>query len=413
MESKYFLELIKLLRPAYLPPSSNIIVSNLLHEMDKNSETSRTNKKLDTKSTILFLDRMKNVEKDSILAVVRDTKENSLSFLKLFTVMLETGIHEILNEALELIRTKFYGNVYTVVTNELSLLNPNSDLWIIPCNIEIANLIATSLINNVTFEQIQSILNTFQKDGYIINVEKINDGKISTDRNDIYWKNHFYTYSTYLENLMVLRQKIAEGSIKCNLSNTTLLYDELFNNTIEELKDMYKLIIKLIEKLENVNFFIGDAIQYWIELLDSAPEKLRLKINLHEKSLKPPVSITANLLHPLYKGQSLSQADMTIANGFLIDNLEEDGLCQFTDYMNNKGVFSKLFQKKIKSPIVFWKIAEQEASSLSRFALQVSSIPTSSIKIKDNCLERENLSDENLEKLLNLYYNLKIQETKV
>ncbi|XP_051156171.1 uncharacterized protein LOC127278481 [Leptopilina boulardi] len=417
VDSKYFKEFIKLLRPAYIPPDSGYVASKLLQNTYDMFENTRNdiNVEFGTKPIILFLNQTIYLEKVSILAMIRAADEEHLHFLKIFSLSLEereTEFREIVNEAMELTRNKFSGNVFAIVTEEISLLDSFTfDKWITPCNIKIANLIATSLANHSVCYSVQTIVTTFQKRGVIELDKEIIDESISAQSNEV-WRNHLHTYSTYLNNLTTLKQKVAEGSIKLNQKSTTLVFDESFNKQIEELKNMYMSLIEIIDNFEKSTVLIGDAIQSWLDLLKCAPEKLRSEIELHINSLKQPVSITANLLHPIHNGKSFSPTEMKMAKDFLFDNLEEEGLSDFTDYVNKKGIFAKLFKKNIKSPVLFWQLVEEETPNLSKLALKISSIPASSIKINGHFLEKKNLPNEQSDKIVNLYYNLKIQEMK-
>ena len=125
-----------------------------------------------------------------------------------------------------------------------------------------------------------------------------------------------------------------------------------------------------------------------------------------------PVSVTSNLLHPKYRGCKLCANEIGIANEYLLELLYDEGLNQLTDYKNGKGIFSKLFNRDIKSPTAFWHTAEHKAYELSKAALKVAQIPACIIDLKCHFLGRKNLSPGQLDKLINLYYDLRIRDSK-
>ena len=66
-----------------------------------------------------------------------------------------------------------------------------------------------------------------------------------------------------------------------------------------------------------------------------------------------PVVLAASFLHPLYQGHQLTKEHLKKVNEFLLKNLEMSVLDQLANYKNKRGIFSKLFQKNIYSPIIF------------------------------------------------------------
>ena len=108
------------------------------------------------------------------------------------------------------------------------------------------------------------------------------------------------------------------------------------------------------------DYFIEDAIDSWIDLynVNAANQKRTSEIAVDTNIIKQPVSLTANLLHPKYRSLKWNLQEFATVNEFLLDKLDEDRLNQLTAHKKRSDIFAKLFQKEIKSPLVFQSLAE-------------------------------------------------------
>lgn len=66
----------------------------------------------------------------------------------------------------------------------------------------------------------------------------------------------------------------------------------------------------------------------------------------------------------------------------------------------------------MKSPAVFWSIAEKDCCELTKLAQKLLRIPASVIELKRLFCEKKHLSKDQSEKLTSLYYNLRLRDTK-
>lgn len=70
-------------------------------------------------------------------------------------------------------------------------------------------------------------------------------------------------------------------------------------------------------------------------------------------------SMTANYLHPIYRGKRLIQNQMTEVNTYLLDKLDADQLESLRKFTKNEDIFANLVNKKGLSPITFWHFASE------------------------------------------------------
>ena len=95
---------------------------------------------------------------------------------------------------------------------------------------------------------------------------------------------------------------------------------------------------------------------------------------------------------------------------FLITELNETGVQSYFQYQDNSDIFGKLSLKNIQSPIVYWRLCQEEHKDLEIFALKILQIPAFTNEIRTNVSEGGGFADLEREKMLELYYLLKINE---
>lgn len=168
----------------------------------------------------------------------------------------------------------------------------------------------------------------------------------------------------------------------------------------------------MIKKFEKNDCFIGDAIEEWRILFTSASDNnLLVSLGVFEEDIFKPLALTANFLSHKYRGQNLTVAQMQEINGFLIDNLDENGLNQLIFYKEKKGAFTKIFEKKINSSQTFWNLVEMDYPELAKMAKKIISIPASAVDLKCHFVKGKYTSDEQLMKHVNLYYELRFRDS--
>lgn len=96
---------------------------------------------------------------------------------------------------------------------------------------------------------------------------------------------------------------------------------------------------------------------------------------------------------------------------FFIDYLGSKGLTDLNFYMNEAGVFSKLFEKDMKSAIAFWNVAQHTSVELSGLAVKLLQVPACirHIQTAEFRLQKD-LSKDQADKVTALYYTLKLNE---
>lgn len=129
-----------------------------------------------------------------------------------------------------------------------------------------------------------------------------------------------------------------------------------------------------------------------------------------------PISLAANMLHPIYKGQKLSEIQSESALTFIMENLSQTGMQEFKLYQDNAGIFQMLFEKTdLHDPHVFWFLAKEYVPDLAKLSMQLLQIPGSTADLERlfshwtfvHSAIRNRLSSFRSSKLVDVYYTLR------
>lgn len=126
-------------------------------------------------------------------------------------------------------------------------------------------------------------------------------------------------------------------------------------------------------------------------------------------------ALAAHFLHPFYNNEKLTDSQHCNVNSFFLEYLDSDGLESYDAFNNKVVIFSILFEKQIKKPLLFWSLAEREHPKLADLAKKLLKIPASSAQIERifsnwsfiQPLVRNRLTFERQKKLVHIYYTLK------
>ena len=133
-------------------------------------------------------------------------------------------------------------------------------------------------------------------------------------------------------------------------------------------------------------------------------------------------ALAAYTLHPIHSELAsikLSDSQQRMVQDFLISELGANALEELMQFQEKRGFFGKLYEKDIRSAVVFWNAARVHYRELSQLALKLHRIPAASAAIErvfsqwsfvHNQL-RNRLSFDKSQKLLKIYYSLKMLDS--
>lgn len=228
------------------------------------------------------------------------------------------------------------------------------------------------------------------------------------------WDNYRATLDSCSKNLKYMRELVGQ-SFKIDINILQLIFDDSFEQEIEELIEFSLEIESLKNKVLNMQCNIADAIQYWFQLNESNKNKQYTDIlNNMLKSIISPIHLASNYLNPKYKGRVFMENDEYgyMIEEFFIDNLSGEGMGQYMKYVSQTEIFSKLFDKNVDDVMVFWTVAERKYGELAKLAQKLLQIPTCVPYVNMNKITQNNLTQGQQEKIKSLFYTLKLNESE-
>lgn len=408
-DSDYFRNFIKILRPGYVPPTSQEISTTLLNKCYENFENRKKN--FNNAPGILYILLVKQNGSKCVLTFIRHMNFE-ISFLRSSLMTSATDYESELSEnvltSLELAKNVYHLNVYAIVSKVSSIcIYTNFNVRFSMCNVEVAHIIANSILDDVSYQKADLILTEYKQNGDLQNILKL-DKEENMEQSSYTWMAHFKAYLFYLKHADKLKELLIVSKFKLPQEITLLLFDNSFEVKVSDRFNTLKSIFQLIEKFEKMDCCIGEAIEEWKDLYTSTSDvNLKKRLCDLQKDVMNPLGLTANFLHHKYSGQNLTNEELQEVHEFLLDNLNEEGLNQLILYKERKGKFSKIFEKNISSPQTFWSLAETDYPDLAQISKKIISIPASAIDLKCHFIKGRYSSNEELKKHVNLYYELK------
>lgn len=180
---------------------------------------------------------------------------------------------------------------------------------------------------------------------------------------------------------------------------------------------------KLINLCQKSESSAADAVEEWFDLLDQAPAELRTlaQTRCTKSHVFNNITMTANYLHPVYRGQKLSELQKDAVNDYIFDSLDSGGLESFRLFTSDAGIFASLKNKNIVSPKTYWFYAKRQHLQLAEFATKLLLIPASTAQLERlfsnwsfvHSETRNRLSVETSKKLINVYFSLRSNDNLI
>lgn len=431
LDSIHFKDFIKLLRPAYNHPSKSMInntLNSVYDELTTNlSMCEQSEGILMISSTMIS----QSIDSKYIVGIVHRKCKKNL-FLKIWTIPINANdAKDIIHDAIQISKEKYKVDIYAVIVGDDLYMSTNygrNDPWVFKCQTTVITKIV-NLFKNIPFiSNVRSVLNGFQIPRLkeeIINRGGVEYEKIDEEASILSLKDMFITC---LKNKPVFEQIITEDVFRIpNNVITILLNINTFSPTAtsfeEELRKYILLceqLCSLISKCQDPCSTICDIIELWLQIESIiAGENSMIEIYKEIQDILSPILLVANSLHPVYRGLAFehnAERNVEIVE-YLLTVLDDQELNDFYEYSKKKGLFEKLEIHKIKDPEKYWDFASKKYPNLANFAIKITQIPASVSQVKfqvvrcDTC---DNISpDNNNNKIVELYYRLKLQDEHV
>lgn len=443
-DSDYFKKFVNALRPAYSPPNRKKIATTLLYKVHEKIERRNTGliAKMNRQATLLIDGWTNSNSNRHNVVTMLATSEDQKLFLESYDMAglreSSDNLVEIVLKATSLAKERFDAEIYAVVSdnapNMVSMgekLPPT--LMFTTCNSHTGNLLAKDFVGGKKYSNILNKVMAVQKDFKKPKLEarlKNAGGKKPVLYSVIRFASSRNALKSFLDNLSFMKRVAAdedeEGvdeddedakSRKPDPSGTQLLFNASFVESVRKMYETMDPIGKLINLCQKSESSAADAIEEWLDLLDQAPAELQTlaQTRCMKSNVFNNVTIAANFLHPVYRGQKLSDLQKNEVNDYLFELLDSDGLESFRLFTSGEGFFSSLERKKITSPKTYWFYAMRQHSQLAKLATKLLLIPASTAQLERlfsnwsfvHSETRNRLSVETSKKLINVYFSLR------
>lgn len=280
--------------------------------------------------------------------------------------------------------------------------------WHLTCHLEAVDTLTTSIHDDVLDIKVNRLLNQLKDTNVKSEIVIRNGDKQSQLQKDVVELSYYSKLSVCLKNLPVIRQIVGDGLEKFDQDLVMTIFDRTFENNLKESIFIFEFLSK----------FKSDSNKKHFSIADSPEERFKLKtlikneeytgiIDYVLKKVITPQALTANFLHPSYKGNAFMKINeySHMVYEFLIDELDGEGLQELELYQNSRGLFDKLFVK-MTCPEVFWSIASEEFTKISILAESLLKTPACTFQFDQSDLGK-NLPNELMPKFIDVFYSLK------
>nr|XP_022909870.1 uncharacterized protein LOC111420999 isoform X1 [Onthophagus taurus] len=432
IESKYFDNLIKKLRPAYAKrkPGRKTLSSTLLDSVYNNLIT-ETKFGID-QETVVLIDGWKNTSSNSkIITCTLQTVGGQRAFLNAWDLTGEAETAQklvhIINEAIDLAKRTYHSQIYAIISDNASAMvrmgkDMNHCLWHSTCNSHTANLLAKDVQDKECTNSVTTVLKEFKQADNERAITEKGGTKIKLPC-ETRWCSYQKSYKCLLDNLRIMRVIAAETDSTCKRIKSkvvSLLFDEDFIDKVRNQLSLYEPICQLINNCQSQDASIADAVHFWLELTlpDNFKDKYSAALAARKKMALNVYALTAYYLHPVYENKKLNSEHLREIHAFLFKILSAQGCEEWDNYERNVGIFPQIKEKNITKPLLFWRMAEMENKELPQVALKLLKMPASSGEIERvfsnwgyiHSSIRNRLGFEKSKKLVYIYYTLKIKD---
>lgn len=443
VDSKFFKKFVNALRPAYNPPHRHLLAGKLLdktHEkIEKRNE--KLVEKMDKRVTLLVDGWQNSSANRHYVATMLASSNDQKIFLESFnfSTTRETGdnLLDAVQQAVVLADERYGAVVYAILTdNAFSMqkmgrdANNLLDILYSTCNAHSANLLAGDILQKKEYEKIMKKVMKVQKDfrrtvlaNRLVDAGGHKPILSCTTR----WTSQRGAADSMLKNLSAMKTVTAACDSEAELDPdakkpkrkvVSLLFNEGFSASVRKLLTILNPVAELTNFCQKSSASSADAAEKWLQLLTDGPEDLQpfQKYRIKQSNVLNTVTMTANYLHPTYRGKRLSEHQLTEVNAYLLEKLDSDQLESLRKFTKNEDVFANLVNKRGLLPLTFWHYASELGHrKLAEFARDYLKIPASTAQLErlfsnwayvHNDI-RNRLSDETSKKLVNMYFTLR------
>lgn len=160
------------------------------------------------------------------------------------------------------------------------------------------------------------------------------------------WQDYHSAIRSCALNYKIMKSVMFDGKYTLSQEVQLLLISDDFKTLLQHTLRISKCIVELEEKLRPEITTMADAVELMIEFCDNINwVDYKMKVDRMLEDTLHPILLSANFLHPSYKGRKFESYDVysNKCDEFLLDLLSGAGLSDLYSYRNAEGMFEKLF----------------------------------------------------------------------
>ena len=405
LESKYLKNIFQLLRPAYSLPKAHNLKQLFDQVYDKH-----INKTYVCKSSGILLITVQ--ENNQITSMTFNSEGNYLFIKSANSLDMPSFLKTSVSET----KRKYNKEVYAIVSDyeqHMPFIDENTKFWYFKCMSQRLRSFIQETVDYNFVQKVKNLTAVFENIELQEEIIKCNGESWSAMEKEDY-HSHLKTFQSCLTNLKPMRQVVGNSQVEFCQSIISLLFDSQFELKLKENIRILKYVHEKLSNKHQLMYTRAMELDDWITLLNNTEnENMKKSIEHQIHCLSDPVTLTAHTLHPCYQGRNMKHNEVENTKKiiqFLITELNEAGVQSYFQYQDNSDIFGKLSLKNIQSPIVYWRLCQEQHRDLAIFALKILQIPAFTNEIRTNVSEGGGFVDLEQEKMLELYYLLKLNE---
>lgn len=418
VEDESFIEFFRDIRPSFVLPTRKELENDLLDAAYENELQSNSEKIANKENGVLFIEGWNSScsEAKTVVAMIASDEKNIL--LESYDIpagKFEDVLEDVVSDAKEKAKSLYDVELKVVVTdNYLVKTGRQLGLFYSNCHAQQANLYLKDLVKHCrvieTLNSITPVLKVFQKPEIAVELKMLG-GKTLLPK-----KKCFVSYrdalENYLNNLKLFKILVDPLSLSSSINDIVFSADVESDCTLA--LDTLNPGSELLNKCRQKSTKLSDIVEMWTELVSQTTEPTLAEI-LQDRIVGSNVfnanALSANLLDPNYMGRSLTTAQRSEAEDYLMELLKDDqeAIQALSKYVQLEGRFKTLRQSL--EPRLYWSFGKSESAGLAELAQQFALIPASTSQSNgfegDEVFENS-LSKEKSEKLNYLHENYRL-----
>lgn len=271
IEDPHFLQFANAIRPAWITPSSAAMRTVLL---DKVLETVEIKEKISSGKGVLMLTTSQRGEglNDKIIAVV--TPAQSKPFfagswdLELTEAQLIESLEtEIIRVVTNNVKKDQEIEIYGIILEDKSIecnVTKDKNLWYFMDQKALMQLAAKEFENKLLTRRLEQFFENFHE--VHSSNEMLKQGGTSLCFGTLEtWQERHKMYSSYVENLKIMKKIVAESTVTLRKSAVTDLFDAKFEQQVAEVLHLFNYLKSMEDQCNDHLATMADAVESWVE----------------------------------------------------------------------------------------------------------------------------------------------------